>query len=82
LVNGANDVNLTVENCFYRNTAYYSNTSVPVIIADGIAKSATPGKITLTTASPSVTLLNSMSVTGVIPQPNGLWVVISGAPFN
>ncbi len=82
LVNGENDVNLTVENCFYNNTAHYSDKSVTIKIAPDIGTSDNPGQITLTTSFPTVTFLNSMSVTGVVPQPNGLWVVISGAKFN
>lgn len=81
LVNGKNDVNLTVENCFYNNTAYVTSDS-NVQIASTINKTVGTGSITLTTSSPSVTLLNSMSVTGVVPQSNGLWVVISGSQFN
>jgi hypothetical protein len=84
LVNGASNVTLTVQNCFYANTAHYSDMSVPVTIklTTTPAYVTTPGQITLTPASPTVTLLNSMSVTGSIPQPNGLWVVISGAKFQ
>lgn len=82
LVNGENVAVLDVQNCFYNNTAHYSDTSVNIDIASGIATSQVPGQITLTVDSPTVTLLNSMSVTGVIPQSNGLWVVISGAPIQ
>lgn len=82
LVNGENAAVLDVQNCFYNNTAHYSDTSVTINIAPGIATSDKPGQITLTPSSPTVTLLNSMSVTGIIPQPNGLWVVISGAQIQ
>ncbi len=84
LVNGTKDVTLTVQNCFIGgdiNTAY-TNNDPDVQFASTIKPVVGTGTITLTTSSPTVTLLNSMSVTGFIPQPNGLWVVISGAPFN
>lgn len=81
LVNGTDPVTLTIQDCFYNNTAHVNN-NTNVQISTSITKIIGSGSITLTPNTPTVTLLNSMSVTGIIPQPNGLWVVISGAHFT